>query len=85
MKLEEKFNGIVYPYLGSGMLVNEINQSVIDVNSKLCAEISCEFAIGFADWMLINYPNQYKFYKHNDKRGFYTTEKLLEIYKSIIK
>ncbi len=51
-------------------------------NAKQCALIAEEFAIGFADWVIINYPNQKRFLlKKGDIKGFYTTKELLEIYK----
>lgn len=49
-----------------------------------CEIISQKFAIDFAEWMFINYPNQYKLYQYKEERGFYTTEKLLEMYKKTI-
>lgn len=51
-------------------------------NQHLIVKSMEEFSIGFAEWTLINYPNQYKLYKNKDERGFYTTKKLLEIYKN---
>lgn len=40
-----------------------------------------DLAIKFAEWMFINYPNQYKLYQYKDEKRFYTTKQLLEIYK----
>ena len=47
-------------------------------------KIAEDFAIGFAEWTFINFPNQYKVHQYKEKDGFYTTKKLLEIYKKEI-
>ena len=47
-------------------------------------QITDDFAIGFAEWTFINFPNQYKVHQYKEKDGFYTTKKLLEIYKKEI-
>jgi hypothetical protein len=45
-------------------------------------QIADDFAIGFAEWVTINYPNQRKFLlKQGNLKGFYTTKELLEIFK----
>ena len=41
-QLVESFKGIVYPYLGSGMLVNQQEPTVILENSKICAKMVCD-------------------------------------------
>ena len=47
-----------------------------------CEQTADEFAIGFAEWMTINYPNQRKLLlKQGNLMGFYTTKELLEMYK----
>ena len=43
--------------------------------------VAYDLAVKFAEWMFINYPNQYKIYQYKDEKGFYTTKQLLEIYK----
>jgi len=75
MKLEAEFNGLVYPYLGSSMLTNEPFDSVIEANSKECAKIAENFAIGFVEW-----KNNLE-YNYSDK---FTTKELLEIYKKTL-
>jgi len=49
---------------------------------QLEKEQADNFAIEFAEWCTINYPNQRKFLlKQGNLKGFYTTKELLEIYK----
>jgi hypothetical protein len=51
-------------------------------NAESIEELFDEFAIGFVEWVTINYPNQRKFLlKQGNLDGFYTTKELLEIYK----
>ena len=52
--------------------------------TKICVEIAEKFTIDFAEWIFINYPNQYKIYQYKDERGFYSTKKLLEMYKKTL-
>lgn len=80
MKLSKKFEGIVYPYIGSSMLTNEVDESVIKANSEICAEIAKDFTIGFAEWY--NKKVYYDGYKHIIEKTTkeYTIQQLLEIY-----
>ena len=80
MKLEAEFNGLVYPYLGSSMLTNEPFDSVIEANSKECAKIAENFAIGFSEWLMVkcDYRQHCVWEYQGDE---YTQKELLEIYK----
>lgn len=40
--LVDNFKGIVYPYIGSSMLTNEIDERVILRNAKVCATIEVD-------------------------------------------
>jgi hypothetical protein len=83
MKLEDKFNGLVYPYLGSSMLVNEPYQNVIDANSNECAKIAREFTVGFTHWLMLQcsyMPHCVWMYEGQE----YTQEELLVIYEKIL-
>lgn len=42
IEVVEKYKGLVYPYLGSGMLTNTEDSSVILENAKQCALISAK-------------------------------------------
>ena len=42
IELVEKYKGLVYPYSGSGMLVNQSEPSVILANAKICAKIAVD-------------------------------------------
>ncbi len=44
-ELIEKFKPIVYPYIGSSMLVNQEDETVILKNATLCAIIAQEHAV----------------------------------------
>jgi len=77
------------------ILVNKLSSEVDNFNYAVfedkheqlineVIQISEKFAIDFAEWMFINYPNQYKVYRYKEERGFYTTEKLLEMYKKTL-
>lgn len=58
------------------------NSNVREEYAEQCEKIAQEFAIGFAEWVTLKYPNQRKFLlKQGNLEGFYTTEELLEIYK----
>ena len=59
----------------------EVRHDENGIESEVCVLIAEEFAIGFAEWTFINFPNQYKVHQYKEKDGFYTTKKLLEIYK----
>jgi len=48
LELVNKYKGLVYPYLGSGMLINQENESVVLSNAKMCALI----AVGEMYYML---------------------------------
>ena len=63
-------------------LTGHLSNEKTEVDITIAEKIAEEFAIGFAEWSTINYPNQRKFLlKQGDSRGFYTTKELLEIYK----
>jgi len=81
MKLEAEFNGLVYPYLGSSMLTNEPFDSVIEANSKECAKIAENFAIGFAEWLPQNAFKESIWRMWGGKDEEFTIQQLLEIYK----
>ena len=71
MRLKEKFKQ---------WLDTEPREQIREVQLE---EIADEFAIGFADWVTLKYPNQRKFLlKQGNLIGFYTTKELLEIYKT---
>jgi hypothetical protein len=44
LELTNQFRPLVYPYSGSGMLANEISESVIQKNAEECAEIAIKYA-----------------------------------------
>jgi hypothetical protein len=55
-------------------------------NAENIENLFDEYAIGFGEWVTINYPNQRKFLlKQGNLDGFYTTKELLEIYKKKVK
>ena len=66
MTLKENFENIIYNYIGS-----EWDRR--DVSNSLETDAD-EFAIGFADWLVIQY-NEDIIYSE------YTTKELLELYK----
>jgi hypothetical protein len=81
MTLKEKFDAIS---------CSDCDMPYCDVKCTTLAEyelnhlekVADEFAIGFAEWVTLKYPNQRKFLlKQGDLKGFYTTKELLEIYK----
>jgi len=81
MKLQDEFKGLVYPYLGSGMLINESDESVIETNSKICEKVAENFAIGFVEWL--NYKS-YRAYSNgwaNFETKVVKENELLQIYK----
>jgi len=41
-ELVDKYKGLVYPYLGSGMLINQADDDVILKNAQICARITVE-------------------------------------------
>lgn len=73
-ELKKRFQKLVPEHFG-GM------QHDLMANCELIAQ---KFAIDFAEWMFINYHNQYKLYQYKDEKGFYTIEKLLEMYKKTL-
>jgi len=92
-KLIEQFKPLVYPYMGSGMLSNELNQDVILRNSKECAVIANDHAeqesIAFAERLYDNYSKvesgQHKgkwFEKHGDMYDeiYFTTKQLYTLF-----
>lgn len=74
MTLKEKFTPFMYCFFGSGMLTNSYDEKVAESNAKECEIIADEFAIGFAEWLVIRYNEDIIFDE-------YTTKELLEIYK----
>jgi hypothetical protein len=78
MTLKEKFRDKILSFL------NEIRKEQNAIN---CEKIADEFAIGFAEWVIHNYPN--KGTNHEDKLLYskkpsplgWSIESLLEIYK----
>lgn len=42
VELVGKYKGLVYPYMGSGMLTNEQDDNVILSNAKICALIAVD-------------------------------------------
>ena len=82
MTLKEKFEEIEDLGRFSDNGYSVWSTEVLDKQTNECEKIADEFAIGFAEWMAINYPNQRKFLlKQGNLMGFYSTKKLLEIYK----
>ena len=79
MTLKEKF----LPFVDDIDLINDIpNEEWGLRNANKCVEIADDLAIGFAEWITINYPNQKQLLlKQGNLMGFYTTKELLEIYK----
>jgi len=72
MKLRERFLDII----------EHTKPHWYKVDAESCEKIADDFAIGFAEWLTISYPNQRKFLlKQGNLRGFYSTKELLEIYK----
>lgn len=41
---KEKFKGLVYPYMGSGMLTNTENEDVINSNVNKCINVMLEYS-----------------------------------------
>ena len=73
MTLKDKFDNPI--------MRHDLGRNEIEETKEQCVEIADDFAIGFAEWTFINFPNQYKVHQYKEKDGFYTTKKLLEIYK----
>jgi len=44
-ELVDKYKGLVYPYLGSGMLVNQTDDDIVLKNAQICARISIQEVI----------------------------------------
>jgi hypothetical protein len=74
MKLREKFENILCDWIDK-----DYNREFVAKQIEIDAD---DYAIEFAEWLTIKYPNQRKFLlKQGDLLGFYTTKELLEIFK----
>lgn len=59
-RIEKRFRPIVYPYLGSSMLINEEYDSVMDANANRCFQIHSQETVKFLKWLN---DNEYSFYE----------------------
>ena len=81
MKLKDKFDNPI--------MRHDLGRNEIEETKEQCVEIAEEFAIDFAEWLENGKFSQYGNSwidprKHKDKDGnwlFFTSKKLLEIYK----
>jgi hypothetical protein len=51
----QQFKPYVYPYAGSDMLTNAVDEEVVSINSQACENIADNLAIQFAEWCDNNY------------------------------
>jgi hypothetical protein len=81
MTLQEKFDVISCKDCDMPFCDNKCTM-LSDLELDKIEKIADDYAIEFAEWLTINYPNQRKFLlKQGNLMGFYSTKKLLEIYK----